>query len=210
MEQVRRLIHITGIVQGVGFRPFIYKLAKQYQLSGYVLNNGDGVSIEVEGDETRVMNFYNDITLQAPPLSRIDSITAQTIAVVDALTFISEKTRSENALPEYTPNFIITESDSSQSATVCVSPDQGVCPACLDDINAPTNRHYRYPFTNCTHCGPRYTLIKQLPYDRKQTSMAAFAMCPIVKRHIPTLKIVVTMRNLLAVLNVVHGSVFML
>ncbi|MGF1835179.1 carbamoyltransferase HypF [Photobacterium sanguinicancri] len=173
MEQIRQLIHITGIVQGVGFRPFIYKLAKQYQLSGYVLNNGDGVSIEVEGEERKVTAFYNDIILQAPPLSRIDSITAQAIAVVDALTFISD-----NALPEHTPKFIITESDSSQSATVCVSPDQGICPACLDDINDPTNRHYRYPFTNCTHCGPRYTLIKQLPYDRKQTSMAAFAMCP--------------------------------
>ncbi|MEZ8739595.1 carbamoyltransferase HypF [Photobacterium swingsii] len=173
MVQIRQLIHITGIVQGVGFRPFIYKLAKQYQLSGYVLNNGDGVSIEVEGEERQVTAFYNDITLQAPPLSRIDSITAQAIAVVDALTFISD-----NVSPEHTPKFIITESDSSQSATVCVSPDQGICPACLDDINDPTNRHYRYPFTNCTHCGPRYTLIKQLPYDRKQTSMAAFAMCP--------------------------------
>ncbi|OAN11298.1 hypothetical protein A3K86_20300 [Photobacterium jeanii] len=160
MDRIRLLIHVTGIVQGVGFRPFIYKLAKQHGIVGYVLNNGEGVSIEAEGENKAVTTFYDAITTLAPPLSRIDSITATSIAVKNDR------------------HFDITESDASQSATACVSPDQGVCEACLADIKDPTNRHYRYPFTNCTHCGPRYTLIKQLPYDRKQTSMAKFAMCP--------------------------------
>lgn len=157
---VRVEIIVTGIVQGVGFRPFVYRHAKGEDLSGFVLNNGQGVTIEVQGKRRNIDSFIARFDTSPPPLARIDTLSSKQVELVQDC-----------------PEFVIVASNDNLSAVVAVSPDKSCCNTCLDEINDPGNRHYRYPFTNCTNCGPRYTLIKALPYDRKHTSMASFAMC---------------------------------
>ncbi|SMY38271.1 carbamoyltransferase HypF [Photobacterium andalusiense] len=159
----RQYIHITGIVQGVGFRPFVYQLALQYALVGWVINDSEGVKIEAQGNIENLERFITSLEQQAPPLSRIDDITVISLSLWQS----SEKP----AL------FSIEKSQHCDSTTVCVSPDQGLCHACKQDIANPASRYYRYPFTNCTHCGPRYSITRALPYDRVTTSMASFALC---------------------------------
>lgn len=157
---VRVEIIVTGIVQGVGFRPFVYRYAKDEDLNGFVLNNGQGVTIEVQGKQHNIDSFIARFDTSPPPLARIDTLISKQVNLI-----------------EDCQDFIIVASDGNSNAVVAVSPDKSCCSACLDEVNDPGNRHYRYPFTNCTNCGPRYTLIKALPYDRKHTSMASFAMC---------------------------------
>ncbi|WP_299794316.1 carbamoyltransferase HypF [uncultured Shewanella sp.] len=157
-------ITVTGIVQGVGFRPFVYRYAKSERLSGFVLNNGQGVTIEVQGQQNDIDSFIERFHNSPPPLARIDTLSSKQIAIDDNC-----------------EDFIIVASDGNSNAVVAVSPDKSCCSSCLDEINDPDNRHYRYPFTNCTNCGPRYTLINALPYDRKHTSMASFDMCETCK-----------------------------
>ncbi|OBU22190.1 carbamoyltransferase HypF [Photobacterium aquimaris] len=159
----RKYIHITGIVQGVGFRPFVYQLALQYALVGWVINDSEGVKIEAQGNIENLERFITSLEQQAPPLSRIDDITVISLSLWQS----SEKP----AL------FSIEKSQHCDSTTVCVSPDQGLCHACKQDIANSASRYYRYPFTNCTHCGPRYSITRALPYDRVTTSMASFALC---------------------------------
>ena len=159
-ENIRLQIRVFGIVQGVGFRPTIYRLAIERQLSGLINNNGEGVYIEVEGPQTVANDFVQAVQNEAPPLSRIDRLMVKTIA------------------QRYDTSFVIAGSDSGDLTSISVSPDKGVCPECLKDTLTPCDRHAFYPFTNCTHCGPRYSLIRALPYDRKNTSMADFVMCP--------------------------------
>ncbi|SMY36300.1 Carbamoyltransferase HypF [Photobacterium malacitanum] len=159
----RKYIHITGIVQGVGFRPFVYQLALQYALVGWVINDSEGVKIEAQGEIENLERFIIALEQQAPPLSRIDDIAVLSLSLWQD----SEK-------PEL---FSIEKSQHCNSTTVCVSPDQGLCHACRQDIANPISRYYRYPFTNCTHCGPRYSITRALPYDRVTTSMASFALC---------------------------------
>ncbi|MEC6830323.1 carbamoyltransferase HypF [Photobacterium toruni] len=159
----RQYIHITGIVQGVGFRPFVYQLALQYALVGWVINDSEGVKIDAQGSSENLEQFIIELQQQAPPLSRIDQMTVTPLP----LWSITEKPRL----------FSIEKSQHCDSTTVCVSPDQGVCNACKQDIVDPTSRYYHYPFTNCTHCGPRYSITRALPYDRISTSMASFALC---------------------------------
>ena len=159
-ENICRLaIRVWGTVQGVGFRPTIYRIAKELQLTGLINNNGEGVYVEVQGE--RALSFVETMHNEAPPLSRIERVEAEEQPIIEG----------EQA-------FVIVPSDHSKLTSISISPDKGVCPACLEDMNEPGNRHYRYPFTNCTHCGPRYSLVKQLPYDRPFTSMANFGMCP--------------------------------
>ncbi|MFU1552598.1 carbamoyltransferase HypF [Aeromonas sp. A04] len=163
-SRLRREFHIDGIVQGVGFRPFVYGLALRHGLIGYVLNDANGVTIGAEGLPERLAAFARELRELAPPLSRIDHFSER------------ELLREDN--PDYDGQFHIKASQQQSAATVAISPDQGMCEACATDVANPVDRHHHYPFTNCTHCGPRYTIIRRLPYDRPHTAMAGFAMCP--------------------------------
>lgn len=156
---------MRGVVQGVGFRPFVFNLAERLGLTGWVCNHSGGVDIEVEGVTGAVGQFLADLRAQAPPLARIESIEACEI----------ERTG-------YT-HFEIRPSEAQADRYQLVSPDIATCADCLREIFDPENRRYRYPFTNCTHCGPRFTLIADLPYDRPNTSMRAFPMCADCQRE---------------------------
>lgn len=163
-NRLRREIHIDGIVQGVGFRPFVYGLALRHSLAGYVLNDANGVTIGAEGSPEQLAAFARELRELAPPLSRIDHF--------------CERELPQEDNPDYDGAFHIKASQQQSAATVAISPDQGMCEACANDVANPKDRHHNYPFTNCTHCGPRYTIIRRLPYDRPHTAMAGFAMCP--------------------------------
>jgi hydrogenase maturation protein HypF len=153
-------IAIRGAVQGVGFRPFIYRLATFHRLAGWVLNGPQGVEIEAEGDHEQIEAFLLRIEPEKPPIAFIQSLEPS---------FIDPRGES---------TFVIRESATTGERTALVLPDIATCPACLRDIFDPLNRRYLYPFTNCTHCGPRFTIIESLPYDRQKTSMRGFPMCP--------------------------------
>ncbi|MBN1454452.1 MAG: carbamoyltransferase HypF [Anaerolineales bacterium] len=153
-------IHITGIVQGVGFRPFVYGLAKRFALNGWVRNTSAGVDIEVDGEQDVLDAFVQSLRDEAPLLSRIDELTASFQA------------------PNGFHTFDILHSEAVEGAFQPISPDVSICPDCLRELFNPSDRRYRYPFINCTNCGPRFTIIKDIPYDRPKTNMAPFAMCP--------------------------------
>ncbi|MDX7923886.1 carbamoyltransferase HypF [Aeromonas media] len=167
-SRLRREFHIDGIVQGVGFRPFVYGLALHHGLTGYVLNDANGVTIGAEGSPEQLAAFARALRELAPPLSRIDHFSERELP---------QDADSEHN-PDYDGAFHIKASQQQSAATVAISPDQGMCEACATDVANPADRHHHYPFTNCTHCGPRYTIIHRLPYDRPHTAMANFAMCP--------------------------------
>ena len=158
------LVRIRGIVQGVGFRPFVWQIAHALKIRGEVRNDGDGVLVRLATPE-KCDAFLRQLRENAPPLARIDAIEI-----------------SEQESPEQFDNFTIVASR-SDTARTGVSPDAATCPACLAEIRDPADRRYRYPFTNCTHCGPRLSIIRGIPYDRDQTSMAAFTMCPSCQRE---------------------------
>jgi hydrogenase maturation protein HypF len=158
-------IHITGIVQGVGFRPFVYNLATRLGLKGWVNNTSAGVNIHIEGDEEKVKDFCEKLTSEKPPLARIDEI------------------QIEDATPENFTTFDIQHSTVIEGAFQPISPDVSICPDCLREMLDPNDRRYRYPFINCTNCGPRFTIIKDIPYDRPKTTMADFPMCPDCERE---------------------------
>ncbi|MGK5085302.1 carbamoyltransferase HypF [Bdellovibrionota bacterium FG-1] len=154
-------IEVRGVVQGVGFRPFVYRLALTHQLKGFVLNDDQGVSIEIEGaaDSTRL--FLDDLRATPPRAACVTSIETFLIAFQN---FVSFEIRKSPV--------------ASTSKTVPVAPDLALCQECLNELWDPQNRRYFYPFINCTHCGPRFTLIEDVPYDRSRTTMAGFSMCP--------------------------------
>ncbi|HTS50254.1 MAG TPA: carbamoyltransferase HypF [Bryobacteraceae bacterium] len=155
----RRQIHIRGVVQGVGFRPFVFNLAQRLRLSGYVLNSSAGVVIEAEGSETELDQFVRALNRDAPPLAQIEDL---------AVTILG---------PAGYTSFVIRESLDEPGKLVPVSPDVATCDDCMRDFRTPSNRRHGYPFTNCTNCGPRYTITRKIPYDRPLTTMACFAMC---------------------------------
>ncbi len=157
----RKKYKIKGIVQGVGFRPFVYRLALAYHLKGWVLNDSSGVTIEIEGTQDAIDNLIDHLVTKPPPLATIDEITL---------------IRANESKGEYT-EFKIKHSDANAEREALISPDTNVCPACLEELFDSTNRRYRYPFINCTDCGPRYTIIKDIPYDRPLTTMNVFPMC---------------------------------
>jgi hydrogenase maturation protein HypF len=161
----RLQIAVTGIVQGVGFRPFIYQLAKRHELAGYVSNTSDGVIIEAEGEEAKLRDFLNAIKREAPPLALITGVT------------------SEPVPPAASADFAIRESASDAERTALISPDVCTCGDCLRELLDPADRRHRYPFINCTNCGPRYTITTDLPYDRANTTMRAFEMCGDCRRE---------------------------
>ncbi len=158
MQSLR--VHITGIVQGVGFRPFVYNLATRLNLKGWVKNTSAGVDIEVDGERETLGTFLEALRHEAPPLARIDDLTA---SFGPANGFRS---------------FDIIHSEAIPAAFQPISPDVAICDDCLRELFDPADRRYRYPFINCTNCGPRFTIIKDIPYDRPKTTMASFAMCP--------------------------------
>jgi hydrogenase maturation protein HypF len=158
----RLQLQISGAVQGVGFRPFVYHLAQNLGLTGWIRNTNRGVSIELEGTATQLQEFQVRLQIDKPTHAQLDRIEVTWAAV------LGER------------DFTILDSDrsSSQPKSVAILPDLATCPACFADIFNPTNRHYRYPFTNCTHCGPRFSIVKSLPYDRANTTLQGFPMCP--------------------------------
>jgi len=159
---MRAEIKVSGIVQGVGFRPFIYRLAISHALRGYVLNRGDaGVEVVVEGDEGDIKSFIGDMREKKPPLARIDDIDVHWSGEGGFETFEIRKS-SENQ---------------ERSAASIIPPDIGICDDCIREMTDPNNRRYDYFFTTCTNCGPRYTVIEKLPYDRNNTTMDEFPMC---------------------------------
>jgi hydrogenase maturation protein HypF len=164
MNIPRLRIRVRGRVQGVGFRPFVYAQARRLGLTGYVLNDRDGVLTEVQGEGVDAL--LAALRESAPPLSRIDSIEVEAIALV----------RGES-------DFSVASSAQGGALHTEIGPDVGVCTDCLRELFDPSNRRYRYPFITCTHCGPRFTICARLPYDRPQTSLAAFPLCPACERE---------------------------
>jgi hydrogenase maturation protein HypF len=162
MNFERLKISVRGAVQGVGFRPFIYRLATQLGLNGWVLNSAQGVLIEVEGVRELLMQFLVRMEKEKPARASIHSLES---CVLDAVGY---------------DRFEISASEQSGPKTVLVLPDIATCPDCLREILDPKDRRYRYPFTNCTNCGPRFTIVEALPYDRSNTSMKRLQCARIV------------------------------
>lgn len=156
---IAQFITIGGVVQGVGFRPFVFSLARKYGLNGWVRNTSAGVEIHAEGTPALIRAFVEGLRQEPPPLARIDSLSLY-----------------ESAFEAHS-TFEIRESAPMPGAFQPISPDVAVCPECLRELRDPNNRRYRYPFINCTHCGPRFTIIQDVPYDRPATTMSAFPMC---------------------------------
>ncbi len=156
----RRRIVIQGIVQGVGFRPFVYRQALGRELAGFVLNDSSGVTIEVEGTAGALDDFQRALHDETPRLARIDSIVTEVV------------------LPLHESAFIIAHSEAGAERHALISPDTATCDDCLRELFDPRDRRYGYPFTNCTNCGPRFTIVQDVPYDRNKTTMRVFPMCP--------------------------------
>jgi hydrogenase maturation protein HypF len=163
--EVRRQIEVSGIVQGVGFRPYVYRLATGRHLSGTIRNTSAGVTIEIQGPAETVQDFVERLPAEAPPLARITSVA---ICDLPCLTLQVGGDR----------DFSIVHSHECEEVRTLISPDVAICPDCLREMFDTKDRRYRYPFLNCTNCGPRFTIIREIPYDRPSTSMAAFPMCP--------------------------------
>jgi hydrogenase maturation protein HypF len=158
--QERWEVSVRGIVQGVGFRPFVYALARRHGLAGLVRNDAEGVHVEVEGNAERLELFVRRIEAEAPPLAVVEMVSWRPLV----------------ALGER--DFRIEESREGVRRRALVSPDVATCEDCLREVFDPANRRYRYPFTNCTNCGPRFTITRSVPYDRPMTTMSGFEMCP--------------------------------
>lgn len=159
-EAVRRSIRVRGVVQGVGFRPFVYRLATEEHLAGFIGNDTNGVIIELEGSGRGISSFLRRLRCETPPLARIDSVTTTDIAATGE------------------SSFRIVSSEVVGSVSTGIPADAATCPDCLRELLDPIDRRYRYPFLNCTNCGPRFTITRRIPYDRPQTSMSVFPMCP--------------------------------
>ena len=163
-------IHITGVVQGVGMRPFVYREAVAHNIAGWVLNAGDGVHVEAHAASDAVMGaFVEALSAHAPAAARIEH--------VDVTSLKGDGARADSDASNGVA-FTIVASDASTERTTLVSPDIATCPDCLRELFDPADRRYHYPFINCTNCGPRFTIIERLPYDRPTTSMDVFPMCP--------------------------------
>lgn len=161
-------IRAEGIVQGVGFRPFIHNLALKYNLKGWVLNSPEGVLIEVEGEQ--VSHFLRDLKEDPPPLAVLESLEVEELE------------------PFGYEDFQIRSSQVEEEPITLIPPDVATCDDCLREMRDPSDRRYRYPFLNCTNCGPRFTIIESLPYDRPRTSMKDFSMCPDCRREYEDIK----------------------
>ena len=155
----RRVVTVRGIVQGVGFRPYVYRLARQCQLRGSVRNDSGAVHIEIEGDTRSLDRFCRELANRPPPMAAIRKVSSAVL-----------RCRGD-------VDFRIVESAAGHSLDIFVSPDVATCPDCLRELFDPADRRYRYPFLNCTDCGPRLTIVRGAPYDRRLTTMAPFTLC---------------------------------
>src|SRR5574340_1036885 len=164
-ERVAQFITLRGRVQGVGFRPFVYRLAHRHQIKGWVRNANGAVEIHAEGTPAQLEIFGNALLSEAPPLSAPGRLA---VIACDS---------------EHSEAFAILDSAAASHADIHLPPDGFVCADCLAELHDPADRRYRYPFINCTQCGPRYTLITALPYDRANTAMRDFALCPDCRRE---------------------------
>ena len=160
--------HFMGIVQGVGFRPFVFRTALQCGLTGFVQNTIDGVIAEVQGSDSALKEFFLYINNNAPPLSEITGQACSEINTLDESDFKILESRSRGDLDAYSP------------------PDSATCENCLQELFDPNDRRFRYPFINSTNCGPRLTIVNELPYDRDRTAMACFPLCPTCKKEYNT------------------------
>jgi len=158
-------VSVRGVVQGVGFRPFVYQLATKHNLKGWVCNTSGDVKIEVEGERRALDRFLDELVSLAPPLARLEDVSVTTHA------------------PQGYSGFEIRHSIAEEGKYQLVSPDIATCEPCLGEVLTPSDRRYRYPFTNCTNCGPRFTIIEDIPYDRPKTTMRSFKMCPQCQRE---------------------------
>ncbi len=161
----RLRVEVRGAVQGVGFRPFVYRLARELELAGWVLNDSRGVTVEVEGTRERLEAFSDRLRRERPPRAVVHGV------------------RTRWSPPRGEAGFVIRHSARAGAKRVVVLPDVATCPACLAEVLDPADRRHRYPFTNCTDCGPRFTIVRSLPYDRPGTTMAGFALCPDCRRE---------------------------
>ena len=153
-------VTVSGIVQGVGFRPFVYSLAKNNRLTGKVWNSSSGVEITLSGTSEDIDSFLVQLNNNPPPLARIDQV------------------EDKHLEPQQFIDFEIVESQSDQNSFVPISPDISICDDCRRELFDSNDRRFRYPFINCTNCGPRLTIIKDIPYDRSKTTMSEFTLCP--------------------------------
>jgi hydrogenase maturation protein HypF len=160
----RRRFRVKGVVQGVGFRPFVYGLARKQGLGGFVLNDGEGVVIEAEGDPTALDGFAASLRDEAPDLARVEALSVEPL------------TASGQGEFEIVPS-------SATGSSALIPPDVATCDECLRELFDPADRRYRYPFVNCTRCGPRFTIVRSVPYDRANTTMAGFPMCADCRRE---------------------------
>ena len=158
-QNERRRLRISGLVQGVGFRPFVYRLATELSLAGFVTNDSRGVTIEIEGPVEQINRFRDRLNTSLPPLAKIDR------CVIEAVPFRSER------------HFVVADTADNESATASICPDVALCDDCLTELRDPANRRFHYPFINCTNCGPRFTIVTHIPYDRPGTTMHSFPMC---------------------------------
>ena len=163
--EIRRQIDVSGIVQGVGFRPYVYRLATGKRLRGTIRNTSAGVTIEIQGPVETVQDFVERLVAEAPPLARITGLAVRDMPCVEA------QIGGDH-------DFCIVHSREGEEVRTLISPDVAICPDCLRELLDRNDRRYRYPFINCTNCGPRFTIIRDIPYDRPSTSMAMFPMCP--------------------------------
>ncbi len=166
-DEVRQRCTVTGVVQGVGFRPFVHRVASELGLAGFVGNDSGAVFLEVQGDRAQVAEFGRRLRAEAPPLARITAVSVADIA--------PEAEHAGHA--GRAPEFRIVASQTVSGNTTPIPPDVALCDDCVAELFDPRNRRYRHPFVTCTNCGPRFTIIRALPYDRPATTMSAFAMC---------------------------------
>ncbi|MBT3217863.1 MAG: carbamoyltransferase HypF, partial [Proteobacteria bacterium] len=157
----RKRITVRGTVQGVGFRPFVYSLAHEERLVGFVLNDGNGVTIEIQGSREALTRFLSRLPRELPPPGLVTHLSHESVAC-----------------EPQSNSFVVRKSASARGRSMSLAPDGAVCSACLTEMADARDRRYGYPFINCTHCGPRFTISTALPYDRPQTTMASFPMCP--------------------------------
>lgn len=162
---VRRAIEVSGLIQGVGFRPYVYRLATERSLTGFTANTAAGVTIEIQGPLEKVEEFLARLPQEAPPLARITTVSVRELSC------------------NHDRDFRILASLAGGESSALISPDVAICDDCLRELFDPADRRFRYPFINCTNCGPRYTIVRDIPYDRASTSMAVFLMCPTCQRE---------------------------
>jgi hydrogenase maturation protein HypF len=168
---LRVKVNVTGIVQGVGFRPFVYRIAVRNALAGYVQNRGDaGVEIILEGTKTAIQSFLRDLTEQKPPQAQIHQITQTPL-------------QGKNQYPNFT---IIKSSNQAEHSGSVIPPDIAICNDCLRELRDPHDPRFDYFFITCTNCGPRFTIIERLPYDRENTTMREFPLCGLCTKNTMT------------------------